>query len=302
MIKKPLTVTIGIPAHNEEANIGKLLVSLLSQRQIGWKLDKIIVVSDASTDKTSVLVKHFNDRRIKLIDDGRRLGKPGRINQLFNQETSDVVVIIDADIMISSTSIISELIAPMKHSSKVQLVSGNASPAKPTTFAQKVGYAGVMIWYLARKLAPQSDMYFCEGPIRAFGKKLYKDMTFPLASADDAFAYIYAKKRGFQFHYAEKAAIYFKLPATYLDYTKQYSRILQSSDIQENNFDKMAVETYYTVSRKIKLRSLAIKLVRDPFWTSCYLLFILRPKIEKVFRRYKDQAAWDIVRSTKNYA
>ena len=51
-MRKKLTVTIGIPAYNEEANVRNLLVSLLAQKETNFKLQEIIVVSDGSTDKT----------------------------------------------------------------------------------------------------------------------------------------------------------------------------------------------------------------------------------------------------------
>jgi len=51
------TLAIGIPAHNEEANIGFLIKALLEQESRLYVLTEIIVASDASTDKTVELVK-----------------------------------------------------------------------------------------------------------------------------------------------------------------------------------------------------------------------------------------------------
>ena len=58
---KKLTVTIGIPAYNEEKNIGRLLRALLRQKTNGLSIKKIIVISDASTDKTSQIVRGFKE-------------------------------------------------------------------------------------------------------------------------------------------------------------------------------------------------------------------------------------------------
>jgi len=55
-MKKLITVSIGIPAYNEEANIGKLLSSLIKQKEAGFIIKEIIVVSDQSTDKTDEIV------------------------------------------------------------------------------------------------------------------------------------------------------------------------------------------------------------------------------------------------------
>ena len=73
MYKKP-TVTIGIPAYNEEANIKNLLDSILSQIQNNFIIDEIIVVSDGSSDKTADIVRSLNNSLINLIEDKERLG------------------------------------------------------------------------------------------------------------------------------------------------------------------------------------------------------------------------------------
>ena len=54
--RKP-TVTIGIPAYNESANIGRLINDVLGQKQNHFRLAKIIVVSDCSSDATVSIVK-----------------------------------------------------------------------------------------------------------------------------------------------------------------------------------------------------------------------------------------------------
>jgi glycosyltransferase involved in cell wall biosynthesis len=48
-MKKNMTVTIGIPAYNEAANITSLLMALLAQNTPNFKLESIIVASDGST-------------------------------------------------------------------------------------------------------------------------------------------------------------------------------------------------------------------------------------------------------------
>ena len=80
--KKP-TVTIGIPAYNEEANIGVLLRAIVKQRETDFVLKKIIVVSDKSTDNTANEVKKIKDSRIKLIENRVRRGKVYNQNKIF---------------------------------------------------------------------------------------------------------------------------------------------------------------------------------------------------------------------------
>src|SRR5258708_3253617 len=111
-MNKKLTITIGIPIYNEEKNILKLLKSLLRQKIVQGELEKILVLSDGSTDATDKLVASVKDFRVELISDGKRKGKPVRINELFRTTTSDIVVILDGDIIITSQQVINSLITP----------------------------------------------------------------------------------------------------------------------------------------------------------------------------------------------
>jgi len=84
MKSKKLTVTIGIPAFNEEANIGFLLKDVLMQKTNSFKLTNILVSSDGSTDKTKFIVEAFKDKRIKLLANIERKGQSYRQNQIMN--------------------------------------------------------------------------------------------------------------------------------------------------------------------------------------------------------------------------
>jgi len=64
-----MKITIGIPAYNEEKNIGNLLNDILNQKLEHNILEKILVISDNSTDKTDEIVSSFMKRydNIQLI-------------------------------------------------------------------------------------------------------------------------------------------------------------------------------------------------------------------------------------------
>ena len=57
-----LTITIAICALNEEANIGKLLDSIMIQEEEGYKLEKILVISDGLTDRKVEIEKKFRQK------------------------------------------------------------------------------------------------------------------------------------------------------------------------------------------------------------------------------------------------
>lgn len=84
-------VSVLIPAYNEEKRIYQTVRSVL---QVPW-VDEVIVVDDASTDRTAELAQAAGARVIRL---GRNRGKGGALNRGAAEVTGQVVVLLDADV------------------------------------------------------------------------------------------------------------------------------------------------------------------------------------------------------------
>src|SRR3989344_4934940 len=131
------TVTIGISAFNEEANIKNLLFSVLEQKG-DFRLEKIVVISDGSTDNTTKFVKEVSNPRITVIDNDIRKGKSERQNEICAMAESDILVILDADILPADDLYIYKLIDPIIKNSGVGLTSGETLPINPKSFFEKI--------------------------------------------------------------------------------------------------------------------------------------------------------------------
>ena len=86
-----MKITIGIPAYNEEKNIGKIINDLKR------KYDSIIVCDDGSTDSTGKILKETG---IIVVKHEKNLGYGASINSIFKKSQdiqSDVLVTFDAD-------------------------------------------------------------------------------------------------------------------------------------------------------------------------------------------------------------
>lgn len=293
------TVTIGISALNEEGHIFETINSLLSQNMGTFVLDQIIIISDGSTDKTVSISKSISSNLIKVVDSKERLGKPKRMNQIFSMSNSDILIILDADLIIKEPLTIMKLISPFNISKKIQLVSGYAYPLESSTFSQKIGQAGLNIWEYSKRIAKNSEMYYCGGPVRAFGKLLYKKVIFPNNSADDVYPYLYMQGMGFEFKYISNTDICYRLPRTMNDYIKQTRRFIKSPQIQEKNCGKEKVQKNFTIGWKIKLTSAIHYLIIDPVWTSLYILTsVLIHVLDKIDKKV-DKSTWEMIISTK---
>src|SRR3989338_6163778 len=97
MNRQKLTVTIGIPVYNEEKNIRFLLDSLLRQNETYYKIQKIIVISDSSSDNSNKIITSFREHRIQLIINRTRKGQIYTQNTVFSLANTDVVVLFEAD-------------------------------------------------------------------------------------------------------------------------------------------------------------------------------------------------------------
>ncbi|MGV0108886.1 glycosyltransferase [Arthrobacter sp. CP30] len=92
-----VTVTVLIPAHNEEASLPQTIASLKSQSH---RPERIIVVADNCTDATVRLAREAGVEVIESVDNSHK--KAGALNQalktvLPQQGDNDVVMIMDAD-------------------------------------------------------------------------------------------------------------------------------------------------------------------------------------------------------------
>jgi len=91
------TSTVLIPAYNEELFIGKLVENISAQNYPPDKL-KIIVGSDQSTDRTDEIVQSFDPTRVTLFRMPERGGKSKIMDTVIPTVTSEVVIIIDANV------------------------------------------------------------------------------------------------------------------------------------------------------------------------------------------------------------
>jgi glycosyltransferase involved in cell wall biosynthesis len=91
------TVSILIPAYNEEATIIELLQVVAQQRIDGIEFE-VIVIDDGSTDRTVELLEANSDLYTKLIEQRQNGGKGAAIKAGLKDASGDYVLFQDADL------------------------------------------------------------------------------------------------------------------------------------------------------------------------------------------------------------
>ncbi|KRT17319.1 hypothetical protein ASU31_06520 [Pedobacter ginsenosidimutans] len=92
-MKKP-KITVFMAAYNTSGFIEESILSILNQTFIDFEL---LIIDDGSTDNTALIVKTFNDTRIRFIQNNGNKGLPFTRNRLLELARGEYIAILDSD-------------------------------------------------------------------------------------------------------------------------------------------------------------------------------------------------------------
>jgi biofilm PGA synthesis N-glycosyltransferase PgaC len=209
-----IACSIGIMAYNEEANIGRILEALVSQRTAKVTLSEIVVVASGCTDRTGSIVQEWarRDGRIRLFVQPKRKGKASAINQFLPQAQEKIVVLCSADLLPEADAI-EQLVAPFADPA-VGLTTGRPVPVNdPGTF---MGFAAHLLWDLHHQINLRS---FKAGEMIAF-RKIFERIPYH-TSVDEASIEPVIRGQGYEVRYVPTAILHNKGPLTVGDYLRR---------------------------------------------------------------------------------
>lgn len=124
------TVSVCIPARNEEATVAKVVGAIRDVLVLAAPLvDEIVVVDDHSTDRTAEVAAAAGARVVDastvLTDHGTGHGKGEALWKSVHQSTGDVVVWVDADIVEFDPVFVTSLIGPLLVDPGTHFVKGH---------------------------------------------------------------------------------------------------------------------------------------------------------------------------------
>lgn len=209
--------SVGITAHNEEANIGQLLEALRNQLLREVEITEIIVVASGCTDRTVDIVKEYMkiDPRIKLLVQERREGKTSAINLFLKHASEDICVLESGDTIPHETAI--EHLVRMFRDPKVGMTGAQKVPVN--TPDHIIGYLSHLRLKLEHELCMEIPRL---GELIAFRKVF--DAIPPDVAMDEAFVEALVIKRGLQVRYAPDAVVFNMGPQTLSDFLRQRRR------------------------------------------------------------------------------
>jgi biofilm PGA synthesis N-glycosyltransferase PgaC len=289
----PIKCSMGIMAHNEEANIGRLLEVVLTQRLKSVSLTEIIVVASGCSDNTEAIVRDWakRDARIRLVVQEKRTGKASAINEFLPQAQEKVLVLCSADLLPEADAI-EQLVLPFADP-EVGMTSSRPVPVNDSR--QFMGFAAHMLWDLHHRVNLTS---FKAGEMIAC-RKIFERIPYHTA-VDEASMEPVIRGQGYQVQYVPGAIVYNKGPETLTDFMRQRRRIYAGHLAVRDTLG-------YSVST-MKARKIFTILLRDLDWRPRYFLWTWaivgleaygRLLGVRDYKKRRDHRVWEIATTTK---
>lgn len=189
-------VSVSLPAYNEEAVIGDTLDNLLALDYPDDRL-QIVVVSDASTDRTDEIVRSYEDRGVDLVRLEERAGKTAAENAAVPHLDGDIVINTDA-----STRIVPGSIRPMVRTFRdptVGVASGRDRSVGPDDADPLRGESRYVSYEMAvRELETRlGTLVGASGCFYAARRELHKELV-PEELSRDFIAALHAREEGYR--------------------------------------------------------------------------------------------------------
>jgi glycosyltransferase involved in cell wall biosynthesis len=296
-MKSPLvSATIGVPALNESRTIGKLISSILQQCQDRIYIQKILVVSDGSTDDTVAACRSFEDDRIEVIEHTHKAGKVARIKEILATATSDFLILTDGDVVWSGDKVLDNMLEPMLANNGIWLTSGRPQMLPPRSlFERYMGVSQLLQDYVKQHIRNGDNLFACHGRLMGVRHELQAQLLPDLdrTSTDDAYFYLGNRRLGHRFALAAGAICLFRMPGNLADFRKQSARFSETARQMADIFGDLA-RAEFAVPRGVAVAALVHAFLAHPLDTTGYVI----ARISSLFGTR--ERGWQTADSTKH--
>jgi len=235
--------------------------------------------------------KHFKDVLVYDFKKGR--GKTAMLNKILSENTSDVIILMDADTILNSNYVFEEMINMFKKEKDVGIVCAYHQFLANDTLIGKLAHFGFRVWDKARwSLRERGIRYFCEGGLIAFSRNFAKKIRYPETYhvGDDSFAFYFAVENRFKVLLADKAIAYYELPKNYKDYARQMKRFLCDPSMVKDVFGNSLTTKYETLTKSALLKIFLSEFVKNPFLGFGYTALQLSVRLQMPF--FRQNVGW----------
>lgn len=291
--QKKVACTVGIIAHNEAANIGRIIKAVCEQELQTVDIAEIVVVASGCTDGTEAIAAEWAERdgRIQVLIQEKREGKASGINFFLRHASQKVVVLSSADLLPERTAI-EALVAPF---ADPEMGMTSCRPVPLNDNHSFMGFAAHLLWDLHHQINLNG---FKAGEMTAF-RKIFERIPYHTA-VDEASVEPVIRGQGYLVQYVPEAVVYNKGPDTVEDFLRQRRRIYAGHLAVKQTLG-------YAVSTMNGRKILGL-LLKNLDWQPKQLLWTGRVVLLEVYGRFlgwrdfktkKDHSVWEIAQTTK---
>jgi cellulose synthase/poly-beta-1,6-N-acetylglucosamine synthase-like glycosyltransferase len=289
-----LNLSIGIMAYNEEANIGRLLESLLRQKFVHSCLKEIFVVASGCTDRTEEIVQDFmkQDKRIKLLIQPQREGKASAINLFLSKASGDIFIMESGD-TVPKEGTLDKLVTPFRDPN---IGMTGAHPIPVNSKDSFIGFTVNLMWSLHHRIALMTPKLGELVAFRSLVREIPKD-----TAVDEASIEAIIRDAGYELYYVPDAFVKNKGPENIRDFIKQRRRIAAGHKylLREQKHEVSTSDPKNILRLLIQEHSWNLK---DTVWTIgaiCLEMIGRALGYYDFYVRKKNPYVWDIASSTK---
>ncbi len=217
-MNEPPSVAIGVMAHNEERNLGRLLERLIALELRQVREVRIVVVASGCTDGTIAIAERAarRDARVTVVADPERRGKAVAINQFITAARGADLLVMESADTLPEPGAIAAMIARF-NDERVGMVGAHPVPQDDErTF---IGYANQLLWRLHHAVASvspkQGELVAWRNVVRALPD---------YAVMDEAYLECAVAKLGLLLAYEPDAIVHNHGPATVQAFLTQRRR------------------------------------------------------------------------------
>jgi len=217
-----MNVSIVVPAHNEAANIRRLLTALIDQDTRLARIVEIVVIASGCTDATADVARDVGRGRpgMHVHTQERREGKVAAINAYLKMRDprAEVVVICSADLE-PGRGVIETMVRALRDRPNVGMVGGR--PVPDNDGASLVGRMVRLLWEMHHRVSLEVPKM---GEIVAFRAHLVEYVS-ELSVVDEASIEDIVRAKGYTLGYVPEARVRNHGPETLGEYFEQRRRI-----------------------------------------------------------------------------
>ncbi len=292
------SVTVIIPAYNEEANIARIVRQVLDEPwDVGQLLERVVMVDDCSSDRTQDIAQSLacSDQRVHVVRHEQRSGKNAGIRLAAAACTSDVLVVVDADVLLTPGCLV-ETIVLLSCDPSLMAASCIVEPLPAQSWAERASRSqALFVSELKRRgQAYLSALYAIRAP--AFGA-----LDVPDGVADDAYITCWLRGHGYPYAIRRDAKAYIRAAVGIRDFAKQTLRGRRGEQATKRAVPD-AESGVHKTRRIVILGALWAAFVRDPLgfflYVAWYAIVLVTPST--IWLPNVSLSTFDSVRSTKD--